>query len=111
MGILFLQLSRYTVAINTTMPKVVKPELVILSVPKVGVKDAKVTKIARAKSVKPIKTGGFYKCAGASKYWYSIDPTFLCKYCQKGFHTSKDRTRHQHVHETPFHCHVMTIGM
>ena len=91
------------------MPKIVKPNLVILSIPKVGMESAKVTKVAKPKlpkSAKPVKTGGFYRCSGSSKYWYSIEPTFLCKYCQKGFHTSKDRTRHQHVHETPFHCHV-----
>ena len=102
-------MSCYTVAINITMPKIVKPNLVILSIPKVGMESAKVTKVAKPKlpkSAKPVKTGGFYRCSGSSKYWYSIEPTFLCKYCQKGFHTSKDRTRHQHVHETPFHCHV-----
>jgi hypothetical protein len=90
------------------MPKTVKPNLVILSVPKVGMKSAKVAKIAKPKSlksVKPVRTGGRYRGSGSSKYWWSNDPTFLCKYCKDGFHTAKDRTRHQHQHEAPFHCH------
>jgi hypothetical protein len=90
------------------MPKTVKPDLVILSVPKVGMKSAKVAKIAKPKSlksVKPVRTGGRYRGSGSSKYWWSIDPTFLCKYCKDGFHTAKERTRHQHQHEAPLHCH------
>jgi hypothetical protein len=90
------------------MPKTVKPDLVILSVPKVGMKSAKVAKIAKPKSlksVKPVRTGGRYRGSGSSKYWWSNDPTFLCKYCKDGFHTAKERTRHQHQHEAPFHCH------
>ena len=101
MGIFSLQSSLYTATINTIMPKVVKPKLVILSVPKVGIMDAKVKKKSAAK---PVKTGGVYKCSGTSKYWYSFEPTILCKHCKKGFHTTKDRTRHQHLHEEPQYC-------
>ncbi len=61
MGIFFLQSSIYTATINTIMPKVVKPKLVILSVPKVGIMDAKVKKKSAAK---PVKTGGVYNRGG-----------------------------------------------
>jgi hypothetical protein len=83
------------------MPKIIKPKLVILSVPKVGIKDAKVTK---KPVVKTVRTAGEYKGSGSNKYWYSYDPTILCVHCKKGFHTTKERTRHQRSHEEPKDC-------
>ena len=87
------------------MPKTIKPKLVILSVPKVAVQIAKAAMPKLLKAAKPVRTGGRYKGSGSSKYWWSEFPSFLCKYCKVGYHTAKERTRHQHSHETPYHCH------
>jgi hypothetical protein len=84
------------------MPKIIKPKLVILSVPKVGMKDAKVSKNPVVKTGE-YKTGE-YKGSGSNKYWYSYEPTILCVHCKKGFHTTKERTRHQRSHDEPKDC-------
>ena len=91
------------------MPRTIKPKLVVLNVPKVGMKDAKVTKnpvvkVTKNPVVKSVSELGEYRGSPKNKYWYSFLATILCVYCKKGFHTTKERTRHQRKHEEPKDC-------
>ena len=51
------------------------------------------------------KVSGHYRGTGPSKYWYSDTESFICNYCDLGYHTAKERARHHHIHEEPYKCH------
>ena len=69
-----------------------------MNVPKVS------WKISKPKKVKAARTGGHYRGTGSSKYWYSDAESFICTYCDFGYHTAKERARHHQIHEEPYKC-------